>query len=53
MWIEDDKPKRSHCCDEPLAHYISLNKKQCNKCHKWFTWDLDEGQDPIFDGKHE
>lgn len=42
----------SPCCNDVLVRFISLNKKLCNKCHKYYEWNLKKDQPPLFDGKH-
>jgi hypothetical protein len=43
----------SPCCKAPFSLFVSLNKKKCSECGKWYEWKLGEKQKPIFDGKHE
>lgn len=35
------------CCQAPIVHYRSLNKKVCADCGQEFEWPLKEGQKPL------
>lgn len=35
------------CCNAPVIHYRSFNKKACPDCGKQYDWYLKEGQLPL------